>query len=173
MNVRLRHIEADAVIAIGTNLGDRTAIFQAAVWALAEADGIEVTAISTPIESVAVRTGGLDPSAPRYLNAVVLIRTTLAPQALLERLHAIEDANGRERHERWGDRTLDLDLIDYAGMQSTTDTLTLPHPRAHERDFVLAPWFEVASDAVLPGQGRIADLLAGLRAEDPTTEAGS
>lgn len=162
MNVQLRHVEADAVIAIGSNLGDRTAIFQTAVRALAEADGVEVTAISTPIETVAVRPDGEDPDAPAYLNAVVLVRTTLPPRKLLALLNDLERENGRVRGERWGDRTLDLDIIDYAGMQSTSDDLTLPHPRAHERTFVLRPWVEVAPDAVLPGHGRIADLLAEL-----------
>jgi 2-amino-4-hydroxy-6-hydroxymethyldihydropteridine diphosphokinase len=66
------------------------------------------------------------------------------------------------RGERWGDRTLDLDIVDYAGMQSVSEDLTLPHPRAHERTFVLRPWVEVAPDAVIPGHGRIADLLAEL-----------
>jgi 2-amino-4-hydroxy-6-hydroxymethyldihydropteridine diphosphokinase len=162
MSVHLRHIEADAVIAVGSNLGDRTAMFNAAVRALAEADGIEITAISTPIESVALRPDGDDVDAPAYLNAVVLVRTTLAPHALLTLLHTIENDNGRVRDERWGDRTLDLDLIDYAGMQSSTTDLTLPHPRAHERAFVLRPWSEVAPDAELPGHGRVADLLAAL-----------
>ena len=162
MNVRLRRIEADAVIAIGSNLGDRTATFQAAVRALAEADGVEVTAISTPIETVAVRPDGEDPDAPAYLNAVVLVRTTLAPRKLLGLLNDLEREHGRVRGERWGDRTLDLDIIDYAGMQSSSDDLTLPHPRAHERTFVLRPWAEVAPEAELPGHGRIADLLAEL-----------
>lgn len=164
MNAQLRRIEADVVVAVGSNLGDRTATFQAAVRALAEADGVEVTAISTPIESVAVKPHGEDPDAPVYLNAVVLVRTTLPPRGLLALLHAIEDAHGRERTEHWGDRTLDLDLIDYAGMRSSTDDLTLPHPRAHERAFVLGPWAEIAPDAELPGRGRVADLLAALDA---------
>jgi 2-amino-4-hydroxy-6-hydroxymethyldihydropteridine diphosphokinase len=162
VNVQLRHLEADAVIAIGSNLGDRVATFQAAVRALAEADGIEVTAISTPIETVAMRPDGEDPDAPAYLNAVVLVRTTLAPRALLSLLNGIERDHGRVRSERWGDRTLDLDIIDYAGMRSASADLTLPHPRAHERAFVLRPWAEVAPEAELPGKGRIADLLAVL-----------
>lgn len=162
MSVQHRRIEADAVIAIGSNLGDRAATFQAAVRALAEADGIEVTAISTPIETVAVRPDGEDPDAPAYLNAVVLVRTTLAPHALLNLLNDIERRHGRVREERWGDRTLDLDIIDFAGMQSSSSDLTLPHPRAHERVFVLRPWAEVAPEAVLPGYGKVADLLAAL-----------
>jgi 2-amino-4-hydroxy-6-hydroxymethyldihydropteridine diphosphokinase len=162
VNVNLRRIEADAVIAIGSNLGDRAATFTAAVQALAEADGIEVTAVSTPIESVAVRPDGEDADAPAYLNAVVLVRTSLAPGALLRLLHDIEKAHGRVRQERWGDRTLDLDIIDYAGLQSSVPGLTLPHPRAHERTFVLRPWVEIAPQAELPGHGHIADLLAAL-----------
>lgn len=162
MNVQLRAIEADAVIAVGSNLGDRVATFQAAVRALAEAEGVEVTAISTPIETVAVRPDGEDPDAPAYLNAVVLVRTTLPPRKLLGLLNDLEREHGRVRGERWGDRTLDLDIIDYAGMQSSSEDLTLPHPRAHERTFVLRPWAEVAPEAELPGHGRIADLLAGL-----------
>lgn len=160
--MQLRRIEADAVIAIGSNLGDRVATFQAAVRALAEADGVEVTAISTPIETVAVKPDGEDPDAPAYLNAVVLVRTTLAPRELLRLLNDLEREHGRVRAERWGDRTLDLDIIDYAGLQSSSPDLTLPHPRAHERAFVLRPWVEVAPEAVLPGRGRIADLLAAL-----------
>lgn len=162
MNVQLRRIEADAVIAIGSNLGDRVATFQAAVRALAEADGVEVTAISTPIETVAVKPDGEDPEAPAYLNAVVLVRTTLAPRELLRLLNDLERDHGRVRAERWGDRTLDLDIVDYAGLQSSNEDLTLPHPRAHERAFVLRPWLEVAPEAVLPGRGRVADLLAAL-----------
>jgi 2-amino-4-hydroxy-6-hydroxymethyldihydropteridine diphosphokinase len=164
VNVQLRRIEADAVIAVGSNLGDRVATFQAAVRALAEADGVEVTAISTPIETVAVRPDGEDPDAPSYLNAVVLVRTTLVPRKLLELLNDLEREHGRVRGERWGDRTLDLDIIDYAGQTSSSADLTLPHPRAHERTFVLRPWVEVAPEAVLPGHGRIADLLATLDA---------
>lgn len=157
-----RPIPADAVIAVGSNLGDRAATFEAAVRAIAEADGVEVTAISTPIETVAVKLDGEDPDAPAYLNGVVLVRTTLAPRRLLQLLNGIERDHGRVRGERWGDRTLDLDIIDYAGMRSSADDLTLPHPRAHERTFVLRPWAEVAPDAVLPGRGRVADLLAAL-----------
>lgn len=164
MDVRLRRIEADAVVAVGSNLGDRAATFAAAVRALAEAEGVEVTAVSTPIESLAVRPDGEDPEAPGYLNGVVLVRTSLAPRRLLALLHEIEDAHGRVRAERWGDRTLDLDLVDFAGMTADGADLTLPHPRAHERAFVLGPWAEVAPDAVLPGHGRVADLLAALEA---------
>ncbi len=169
MSVRLRQIRSKAVIAVGSNLGDRSATFGAAVRTLAETVGIEVTAISTPIETVAVRANGEDPDAPTYLNGVALVNTTLAPRALLAVLHVIEQDYGRVRTEPWGDRTLDLDLIDYAGMQSSADDLTLPHPRAFERLFVLRPWLEVDPDAILVGHGRVADLVAALESPESRT----
>jgi len=154
--------EQPAVIAFGSNLGDRAAILHAAATELANADGVELTAISGMHESIALKPGGADPAAPEYLNAVALVRTTLAPLALLALLHRIEADHGRERTEKWGDRTLDLDLIDFAGRQQNRPGLMLPHPRAHERDFVLRPWLEVDPDAEIPGHGRVADLVAAL-----------
>jgi 2-amino-4-hydroxy-6-hydroxymethyldihydropteridine diphosphokinase len=154
--------EADAVIALGANLGDRSTTIATAVVELAETFGIEVVAVSPSIETVALRPAGPDPDAPRYLNGVVLIRTFLSPEALLAALHDLERAHGRERTEHWGDRTLDLDIVSYGELEQQTDDLTLPHPRAHEREFVLRPWLAVDPDAVLPGRGRVADLLAGL-----------
>src|SRR5690606_3437170 len=133
-----------------------------AVRELAESDGVELTAVSTLIETPALKPDGVDLDAPPYLNGVVLIRTTLTPIALLDLLDAIEQRHGRERTVRWGDRTLDLDIIDFAGLTSTTERFTLPHPRAHELDFVLRPWLEVGPDAVLPRHGRVVNLLAAL-----------
>ena len=101
-------------------------------------------------------------TAPPYLNAVAMVTTTLTPDALLDALTRIERAHGRIRAERWGDRTLDLDIVDFAGLVSSSERLTLPHPRAFERAFVLTPWLAVDPDAVLPGHGRVADLVAGL-----------
>ncbi|MEO7720452.1 MAG: 2-amino-4-hydroxy-6-hydroxymethyldihydropteridine diphosphokinase [Pseudolysinimonas sp.] len=162
MSVTKRLIEAPAVISFGANLGDRQATLLAAARELAETDGIELTAISPVIESPALRPSGVDHQAPAYLNAVALITTTLTPDALLDLLARIERAHGRIRAERWGDRTLDLDIVDFAGLVSVTDRLTLPHPHAFERDFVLKPWLAVDPDAVLPGHGRVAALVAGL-----------
>ena len=162
MSVLKRKIVMPAVIAFGANLGDRGATLLAAARDLAEADGIDLVAMSTVHESVAVKPDGPDPDAPPYLNAVATIRSTLTPDTLLALLHSIEQAHGRVREERWGDRTLDLDLIDFAGMVRDRDGLTLPHPRAFERDFVLRPWLEIDPDATLPGHGRVADLVAGL-----------
>ncbi len=154
--------EVTAVIALGSNLGDRGALLVSAVDGLAAVDGIIVEAVSPVVETIALKPGGRDSSAPKYLNAVVLVRTTLAPHALLDALHIIENAHGRERSEFWGDRTLDLDIIDYGGQTLHDPDLVLPHPHAHERDFVLSPWAAIDPDAVLTGHGRIADLLTRL-----------
>lgn len=151
-----------AVVAFGANLGDRAATIEAAAEELAAADGVELVAIAPAIETPALRPHGVDHDAPAYLNTVALVRTTLAPRALLAVLNAIEDAHGRERLERWGDRTLDLDLVAYGELRQDDPELTLPHPRAHERDFVLRPWLAVDPDAEVPGRGMAAELLAGL-----------
>jgi 2-amino-4-hydroxy-6-hydroxymethyldihydropteridine diphosphokinase len=164
MSVTKRLIEAPAVIAVGANLGDRRATLLAAVRELASTDGVEVTAISAVIETPALRPEGVDPDAPAYLNAVVLVTTTLTPGDLLTVLNAIEQSNGRVRAERWGDRTLDLDIVDFAGITSSSERLTLPHPRAFERDFVLTPWLEVDPHAELPGHGSVAALVAAMHA---------
>ena len=103
------------------------------------------------------------PHAPAYLNAVAIVTTRLAPSVLLGYLHAIEDRHGRERRERWGDRTLDLDLIAFGDVRSSDPRLVVPHPRAAERDFVLAPWLSLDPDAELPGVGRVDALLERLR----------
>jgi 2-amino-4-hydroxy-6-hydroxymethyldihydropteridine diphosphokinase len=171
MSVLKRTIEQQAVIAFGSNLGDRAATLLAAARELADAPGVELTAMSSVLETAALRPDGVDPEAPAYLNAVALIRTTLAPHPLLDLLHGIELSHGRVRAERWGDRTLDLDIVDFAGLRSETPGLTLPHPRAFERDFVLRPWLEVDAEATLAGHGRVADLLAGL--DTTTTDGGA
>ncbi|GAA3659213.1 2-amino-4-hydroxy-6-hydroxymethyldihydropteridine diphosphokinase [Microbacterium marinilacus] len=154
-----------AVVALGANLGDRHETISAAVDELRRLPLVDDVVASTPIESVALTLDGPDESEPAYLNAVALVRTRLAPSVLLGMLHAIEARHGRVRAPqdvRWGARTLDLDLIAYGDVTSDEAGLTLPHPRAAERDFVLAPWLEVDADAVLPGRGRVADLLRDL-----------
>jgi 2-amino-4-hydroxy-6-hydroxymethyldihydropteridine diphosphokinase/dihydroneopterin aldolase/2-amino-4-hydroxy-6-hydroxymethyldihydropteridine diphosphokinase len=152
-----------AVVALGANLGDRETTIADAVAELRRLPLVDDVIASPPIESVALTLAGPDESAPAYLNAVALVRTRLAPSVLLGMLHAIEARHGRERRERWGARTLDLDLIAYGDVVSHDDRLLLPHPRAAERDFVLAPWLELDPVAELPGQGPVADLLARLR----------
>lgn len=156
--------EAVAVIALGANLGDRHATIRAAADRIARLPLVSDVRLSRLFDTVALRMDGPDPEAPAYVNAVALVATRLAPEILLGMLHAIEDENGRERRERWGDRTLDLDLIAYGDMVSDDPRLQLPHPRAAERLFVLDPWLDLDAEAELVGHGRVADLAAALRA---------
>ena len=146
-----------AVIALGGNLGDRHATLDAAVAGLSAHDGVTVVAVSSYLETVAIHVDGPAEDAPRYLNAVALLDTTLTAFELHDVLRTLENDHGRERHERWGDRTLDLDLIDFAGLTIDTEDLTVPHPRAHERVFVLDPWLEINPHAELPGIGSVSN----------------
>jgi len=148
-----------AVIALGSNLGDREATIRQAVRDIAAVDGVQVTAASGLVESHAVKLQGVDEDAPGYLNAVILVITALEPEALLDELNRIENRHGRVREERWGDRTLDLDIVAVDDLRIEGERLTLPHPRAGERAFVLAPWAQLDAEAVIPGRGRVADLL--------------
>ncbi|MGJ0390984.1 2-amino-4-hydroxy-6-hydroxymethyldihydropteridine diphosphokinase [Microbacterium sp. CGR1] len=154
--------EAVAVVAFGANLGDRESTIRAAAERIARLPLVNDVRLSSLYETVALRLDGPDPEAPGYVNAAALVTTRLAPSILLGMLHAIEDEYGRERHERWGDRTLDLDLIAYGDEASEDEHLQLPHPRAFERLFVLEPWLELDAEAELPGRGRVADLVARL-----------
>ena len=148
------------MLALGSNLGDREASIAAAVADLAAEPGIRVAAVSSLVETPALKPAGVDRAAPAYLNAVAIVETVLDPHALLAVANRIEAAHGRVREEHWGDRTLDIDIVDYAGRTLADDRLTLPHPHAAQRAFVLAPWFELEPDAVLTGHGHIAELLA-------------
>ena len=150
-----------AVIAFGANLGDREATIAGAVRELAGLPGVELVAVSPVYETPALTDAGTDPDAPGYLNGVVIVETTsYTPHQLLAALHDIEASYGRQRLEHWGDRTLDLDLIDVDGLAIDDTGLQLPHPRAWQRAFVLQPWLDVDPDAVLAGRGRVADLRA-------------
>jgi dihydroneopterin aldolase/2-amino-4-hydroxy-6-hydroxymethyldihydropteridine diphosphokinase len=139
-----------AVLGLGANLGDVAGALRTAVVGLAAHPGIEVVAVSGLWRTAAV--GG--PEQPDYLNAVVLVSSTIAPEDLLAVVQGLERAAGRERTVRWGARTLDVDLLDVEGVRSDRPELTLPHPRAHERAFVLAPWAQVDPDWVLEPAGR-------------------
>jgi 2-amino-4-hydroxy-6-hydroxymethyldihydropteridine diphosphokinase len=149
-----------AVIAFGANLGDREATIAAAIREIADTPGVQLLAVSPIYETPAIKLEGVDREAPRYLNGVVLIESVLEPHALLDLLQRVELEHGRVREARWGDRTLDLDLIDLGGQVLADDRLVLPHPRAWERAFVLQPWLDVEPDAELPGRGPIAALRA-------------
>ena len=157
-----------AFVALGSNVGDRRAHLEAALSALATTPGVRVAAVSAAFQNPPV--GG--PPQDDYWNAVAELVTTLPPEALAARLHAIEAAAGRVRTVAAAPRTLDLDLLSCGDDVSRSATLELPHPRATGRAFVLAPWVELAPDAVVPGTG--ASVLAHatrLRARDPAAFA--
>ena len=145
-----------AVVALGANIGNPAEQMQLALAMLAEATDLKK--VSSIISTKPV--GG--PEQPDYLNAVAIIESDLPALDLLALLHGIEKALGRERIEHWGPRTIDLDLIQYGSLLSAADELQLPHPRAHERRFVLEPWFEIEPDAILLTHGKISDLLEQL-----------
>ncbi|MGH3423546.1 MAG: 2-amino-4-hydroxy-6-hydroxymethyldihydropteridine diphosphokinase [Nocardioidaceae bacterium] len=145
-----------AVLAIGSNLGERLNNVQGAIAALADTPDVTVVSVSSIYETTPV---GGPPDAYDFLNAVVLIDTTLTVHTLLDRCLAIEDAFGRERKERHDPRTLDVDLIVVGDRVASDESLTLPHPRAHERGFVLVPWMEIDIEGEIPGKGFIADLI--------------
>ena len=148
-----------AVLALGSNLGQRLASLQGAVHCLADTPGVRVVATSPVYETAPV---GGPADAGDFLNAVVVIDTTLSSSRLLARVRAIEDAFGRERGAPGAPRTLDIDILVLGQRRSDSADLTLPHPRAHERAFVLRPWSDVDPDAELPGHGRVTDVLAAL-----------
>ncbi len=153
-----------AVLSLGANLGDRAGALRTAIGALA-GDGL--VARSTLYETPPW--GPVE--QPPYLNAVVVVRGDRDAAGWLTRAHELEQAAGRTREVRWGVRTLDVDVVtvtadDGSPVLSDDPALTLPHPRAHERAFVLVPWLSLDPTAVLPGHGRVADLVAALPADD-------
>jgi 2-amino-4-hydroxy-6-hydroxymethyldihydropteridine diphosphokinase len=148
-----------AVLSIGSNVGDRAANLQGAIEALADTPDVRLVTVSSVYETTPI---DAPDGSPDFLNAVLLVDTTLSVAMLLDRAKAVESAFGRERGEVNAPRTLDVDLIVVGDRLSDTDELTLPHPRAHERAFVLAPWHEIDQRAQIPGKGKIADLLEGL-----------
>lgn len=145
-----------AVISLGANIGDPAAAMVGGLAALAATPDVQVVAESSIYRTAPV--GG--PDQPDYLNSVVIVETELPPYALLAVCHGIENDWQRTREVRWGPRTLDLDIIAFGAEVSDEPDLTLPHPRAHERAFVLAPWLEVDPQAVIPGKGTVAELLS-------------
>jgi 2-amino-4-hydroxy-6-hydroxymethyldihydropteridine diphosphokinase len=145
-----------AVIALGANIGNPLENLEIALSLLREST--EVISVSSFYKTAPV--GG--PAQPDYLNAVCIIESELPALDLLSLLQGIEKSLGRERSEHWGPRTIDLDLIQFGGLLSKSTELELPHPRAHERRFVLEPWLEIDSDAVLLSHGRVDQLLAQL-----------
>ena len=145
-----------AVVALGANIGDPKAQMDLAVAMLREAT--EVISVSEYFSTKPVS----DIEQPDYLNAVCIVESELPAMDLLSLLHGIEKALGRQRLEKWGPRTIDLDLIQYGSLLSSADELKLPHPRAHERRFVLEPWISIDPEAILLTHGKISELLVQL-----------
>ncbi len=144
----------EAYLGIGSNLGDRLANLQHAVDLLAAETDVRVVASSRVWETDPV--GG--PPQPDFLNAVVRVRTGLAPLELLEACHRVERALGRTREVRWGPRTVDIDVLLAGDLELDGPALTIPHPRMTRRAFVLLPLLELDPDAALPGRTRLADV---------------
>lgn len=149
-----RRVDRPVVLSLGSNLGDRLANLQLGIDVLA--GGISCLLASGVYETTPV--GG--PDQANYLNVVLLGSSSLAAREVLALCAVAEQAAGRVRTVRFGPRTLDVDIIAFGAETSADCALTLPHPRAHERAFVLAPWLEVDHDGVLPGHGAVAALLA-------------
>jgi len=150
----------DAFIGLGANLGDRAREIESA--------GAEIAALATTVlvaRSALYASAPLDAPGGEYLNAVAHVRTALAPLELLRALQAIESRHGRLRPFAGAPRTLDLDLLLYGDIVLASDELTLPHPRLHERAFVLVPLAEIAPGLVVPGRGRVVDLCAAVSSQ--------
>ena len=147
------------VLAIGGNLGDVPVTLMHTVEALSYMEGFQIEDVSPIMRTKPVLAPGQAPQ-PDYWNAVVVGSAIATPDELFAQTSRIERELGRERHERWGARTVDIDIIQIEGLASSDPVLTLPHPRAKERAFVLAPWLLCDPDAILEGVGRVSDLLA-------------
>lgn len=147
-----------AYIGAGANLGEREATIRRALELLDAEEGIDVVAVSSFRETDPL--GVVD--QPRFVNAAAAVETSLAPRELLERLLAVERALGRERRERFGPRTVDLDLLLYGEEVVDEPGLEVPHPRLHERRFALEPLAELDPALVVPGRGRVDELLSEL-----------
>jgi len=151
-------MNADAYVALGANLGERESTLRRALEVLDEHEAVAVAAVSTLRETDPVGVEG----QPPYLNGVARVETTLAPRELLDLLLDVERGLGRVRGERWAPRTIDLDLLLHGDAVVDEPGLTLPHPRLHERRFVLEPLAELDPSLVVPGRGTVSALLAGL-----------
>lgn len=145
-----------AVIALGANIGNPKEQMDLAVAMLREATDFK--SVSSYFSTKPVS----DIEQPDYLNAVCIVESDLPALDLLALLHGIEKTLGRERNEKWGPRTIDLDLIQYGSLLSSADELQLPHPRAHERRFVIEPWHSIEPEAILLTHGKISEILEQL-----------
>ena len=146
------------IIALGSNLGNRRRWIVLALAHLSKHPDVELIDVSGIYESKALTLVGVDSTKPKYLNCVAEISTIMKPEKLLNLLQEIENKLGRKRRERWGDRNIDIDIIKYGAVNFRSENLTIPHPQAAKRPFVIVPWYEMDQSAELPGVGRIANL---------------
>lgn len=151
-----------AVLALGSNLGDREQHLREALTAIENLPATKLIATSSFLETVAITEVGEDQSRPSYINAVAIVETELSAHELHNLTSQIENSLGRVRETKWQDRTIDVDVIVYGNAEINSKDLVIPHPRAHLRLFVLKPWFELQPEAEIPGHGKIASLIAEL-----------
>ena len=151
-----------AVLALGSNLGDRKQHLKEALSEIAKLPSTKLLATSSFLETVAITEVGEDQSRPSYLNAVAIVETELNAEKLHQLTAEIENSLGRVRATRWQDRTIDIDVIAFGSEVVDSENLVIPHPRAHQRLFVLKPWFELEPEAEIAGHGKIAALIAEL-----------
>ena len=147
-----------AVLALGSNMGNRRQWIIKALAAIKVSKDIGLVAISPLVESKALTLAGFDSTKPKFLNCVAEIETSLDPEKLLAVLQGIEQRLGRKKLERWGDRNIDIDIITYASQSYRSADLVIPHPEATKRAFVIVPWYLMDQQAELPGFGSIEKL---------------
>lgn len=153
-----------AVLALGSNLGQREQNLNLALEQIKSFPATDFIAVSSFHETIALTETGEDSTKPSYLNAIAIIETDLTVEEVFSRTSAIETELGRIRQTKWQDRTIDVDLISFGQLQLANEALTIPHPRSHERLFVLKPWLEIDPMAELIGYGKISDLVMELEA---------
>ena len=149
-------------MALGSNLGDRKQHLKDALSEIANLPSTKLLATSSFLETVAITEVGEDQSRPSYLNSVAIVETDLNAEKLHQLTSEIENSLGRVRETKWQDRTIDIDVIAFGGEVVDSENLVIPHPRAHQRLFVLKPWFELEPEAEIAGHGKIAALIAEL-----------
>jgi len=155
-------VKTRAVLALGSNLGDRKQHLKDALSEIAKLPSTKLLATSSFLETVAITELGEDQSRPSYLNAVAIVETELNAEKLHQLTSEIENSLGRVRETKWQDRTIDIDVIAFGSEVVDSENLVIPHPRAHQRLFVLKPWFELEPEAEIAGHGKIAALIAEL-----------
>lgn len=155
---------ARAVLALGSNLGNRRQWLVKALASIKVTNGVQLLQISPIVESKALTLAGFDSTKPKFLNCVAEIETALKPEELLAALQSIEKRLGRKKLERWGDRNIDIDILTYGSISFRSADLVIPHPETANRAFVIVPWYLMDQNAELPGYGSIAK-LAGIFVE--------